>query len=81
MPPFATVAFAIVGFCSVEAKPFGPDHEYEPPATVCAFSVMVEPLQNGPPFEATGVAGPPLATTPMLAGADVQLLPSVVVTV
>src|SRR3954447_18931155 len=71
----------MVGFCSVDVKPFGPDQAYVPPATVCALSVMIEPLQNGPPFEATGVAGPPLATTPMLAGAEVQPLPSVVVTV
>ena len=31
IPVAATVALLMLGFCNVELKPFGPDHEYETP--------------------------------------------------
>ena len=34
VPASAVVAFARVGFCADEVKPFGPVHEYVAPATV-----------------------------------------------
>ena len=34
VPASAVVAFARVGFCADEVKPFGPVHEYVAPLTV-----------------------------------------------
>jgi hypothetical protein len=44
-PASASVAFARVGFCSADVKPFGPVHAYVAPATVGVESWMVEPSQ------------------------------------
>ena len=38
VPASAVVAFARVGFCSEEVKPFGPVHEYVAPVTVAVKS-------------------------------------------
>ena len=81
VPASPAVAFARVGFCADEVKPFGPVHAYVAPATAGPERVMVEPAQNGPPFETTGVAGIGLTVTTAAAdGALVQLF-DVVVTV
>jgi hypothetical protein len=73
VPASAVVAFARVGFCREEVKPFGPVHEYVAPATVGVFSWIVAPSQYGPPFEAVGVAGVAFTTTDVVPAADVQL--------
>ena len=74
MPASAVVAFARVGFCNAEVKPFGPVHEYVAPATVGVVSEIVAPAQYGPPFEAVGVAGVALTTTEVEPAAEVQPL-------
>src|SRR5215470_17574805 len=56
-PASAPVAFACVGFCSEEVKPFGPVQPYVAPATAGVEREIVPPAQNGPPFEAAGTAG------------------------
>ena len=38
VPASAVVAFARVGFCSDDVKPFGPVHAYVAPATVGVLS-------------------------------------------
>src|SRR5881394_2025631 len=63
VPASAVVAFARVGFCSAEVKPFGPVHAYVALATVGVERKIVCPAQYGPPFEAVGVAGVVLTTT------------------
>ena len=63
VPASAAVAFARVGFCSAEVKPFGPVHAYVAPATVGVESAIVAPAQYGPPFDAVGVAGAGLTAT------------------
>src|SRR4029078_1775750 len=70
----AVVAFARVGFCSAEVKPFGPVHEYVAPLTVGVESEMGAPSQYGPPVEAGGVAGIALTTTFVVPAAEVQPL-------
>jgi hypothetical protein len=50
------VALPRVGFCSDEAKPFGPVHAYVAPVTVGVKRSIVAPSQYGPPFVAVGVA-------------------------
>jgi len=72
VPASAVVALARVGFCSADAKPFGPVHEYVAPETVGVESVIVAPAQYGPLFEAVGVAGVALTTTEVVPAADVQ---------
>src|ERR1043165_6044893 len=72
MPPSARVAFARVGFCSDEVKPFGPVHEYVAPPTAGVESEIVAPAQYGPPFDAVGVAGVALTTTFVVPAAEVQ---------
>src|SRR5204863_1208816 len=72
VPPSASAAFARVGFCSDEVKPFGPVHEYVAPATVGVESAIVAPSQYGPPLDALGVAGVALTTTLVVPAADVQ---------
>src|SRR3954447_13231029 len=66
VPASAVVALERVGFCSPEAKPFGPVHAYVAPATVGVESAIVAPSQYGPSFEAVGVAGTGLTTTEVL---------------
>jgi hypothetical protein len=72
VPASAVVAFARVGFCSADVKPFGPVHEYVAPATVAVLREIVAPSQYGPLFEAVGVAGVALTTTFVLPAAEVQ---------
>jgi hypothetical protein len=72
VPASAVVAFARVGFCCDDVKPFGPLHAYVAPATVGVFSWIVEPAQYGPPFVAVGVAGMALTTTFVVPAAEVQ---------
>jgi hypothetical protein len=45
VPASAVVAFARVGFCCVEVKPFGPVHEYVAPETNAVDSEIVAPSQ------------------------------------
>src|SRR4051794_23172965 len=72
MPASAGVALERVGFCSAEAKPFGPVHAYVAPATVGVESAIVAPSQYGPPFDAVGVDGAALTTTVVVPAAEVQ---------
>src|SRR5205814_3027117 len=62
VPASAVVAFARVGFCSDEVKPFGPVQAYVALGTVAVKSAMVLPAQYGPPFVGAGVAGVPMVT-------------------
>src|SRR3954453_22146644 len=72
MPASAGVALERVGFCSAEAKPFGPVHAYVAPATVGVESAIVAPSQYGPPLDAVGVPGVALTTTVVVPAAEVQ---------
>ena len=74
VPASAVVAFARVGFCSAEVKPFGPVHAYVAPLTVGVESEIVAPAQYGPVFDAVGVAGVALTTTDVVPAAEVQPL-------
>src|ERR1043165_7817060 len=78
VPASAVVAFAFVGFCSAELKPFGPVHAYDAPLTVGVESVIVAPAQYGPVFDAVGVAGVALTTTLVVPAAEVQPLTVIV---
>jgi hypothetical protein len=51
-PDAAVVALAIVGFCRVETKPFGPVQLYVAPGTFDAVRFSVDPAQTAPPFDA-----------------------------
>src|SRR2546423_80014 len=81
VPASAAAAFARVGFCSAEVKPFGPVHAYVAPATVGVKREIVEPAQNGPLFDAAGVAGVGLTVTTVAAEGGVVQLFAVAVTV
>src|SRR5204862_5118925 len=74
VPASAVVAFARVGFCCDEVKPFGPVHAYVAPLTVGVESEIVAPAQYGPPFVALGVDGVGLMTTFVVPAAEVQPL-------
>src|SRR3954453_17949804 len=74
VPASAVVAFARVGFCSADVKPFGPVHEYVAPATAGVESEIVAPAQYGPPFDAVGVAGIGFTATEVVPAAEVQVL-------
>jgi hypothetical protein len=56
VPAAAGVADEIDGFCWLDAKEFGPVHEYVAPGIVEAFSCSVCPTQIGPLLLATGAA-------------------------
>ena len=71
------MALLIVGVRLEETNPFGPVHEYVALATSGVLSEMVAPSQYGPPFEAVGMAGVALTTTPVVPAADVH--PSTVI--
>ena len=73
----AVAAFARVGFCSAEVKPFGPVHAYVAPLTNGVESAFVAPAQYGPPLLAVGVAGMELTTTFVVPAAEGQ--PSTVI--
>jgi hypothetical protein len=72
VPASAEVALGRVGFWSADVKPFGPVHAYVAPATAGVESEIVEPVQNGPPFEAVGVDGIGFTATFVVPAADVQ---------
>src|SRR6266567_3934136 len=72
VPASAVVAFARVGFCCEEVKPFGPVQAYVAFATAGVESAIVEPAQNGPPFDAAGVAGIGFTTTGVVPPAEAQ---------
>src|SRR5438034_5015204 len=74
VPASAGVALARVGFCCAEVKPFGPVHEYVAPLTDAVESEIVAPSQDGPPFDAVGVAGVAFTTTEVMPAAEVQPL-------
>ena len=78
VPASAVVAFARVGFCRAEVKPFGPVQAYVAPLTVGVESEIVAPAQYGPPFEAVGVAGVGFTTTEVVPAAEVQPLTVIV---
>ncbi len=74
MPAFAVVALAMVGFCRLEVKAFGPVHEYVAPTMVEAVSEIVAPSQYGPVLDAVGVAGLALTVTDVVPASEVQPL-------
>src|SRR5206468_1390739 len=74
VPASAVVAFARVGFCCEEVKPFGPVHEYVAPLTVGVLSAIVAPAQYGPALLAVGVDGIALTTTFVVPAAELQPL-------
>src|SRR5437870_8576270 len=78
MPASAVVAFARVGFCTAEVKPFGPVQEYVAPLTNAVESEIVAPSQYGPPLVAVGVAGVALTTTFVVPAAEMQPLTVIV---
>lgn len=56
--PLATrPTFAMVGFCALLVNPFGPVHEYVPPATAGVKRFSVSPAHLGPLLVADGAAG------------------------
>ena len=55
VPALTEVALAIVGFCALEVKPFGPDQLYVSLALPLAVSEIVWPTQKGPPLPAVVV--------------------------
>ena len=66
------MALAIVGFCSVELKLFGPVQLYVAKGMVLANSVNVCPAQIGLLLEAVGAAGGLLITTVTVPPGPVQ---------
>src|SRR5947207_2302217 len=72
VPASASVAFARVGVCCDDVKPFGPVHEYVAPETKAVESEIVAPVQYGPPLLAVGVAGIALTTTFVVPAAEGQ---------
>jgi len=79
VPKSAAAAFARVGFCDVDVKPFGPVHAYVAFATVGVASAIVAPSQYGPSFDAAGVAGFGVTATLVFPAAELQP-PTVTVT-
>src|SRR3954452_21698868 len=72
VPASAVVAFARVGFCWAEVKPFGSVQAYVAPVTNAVESEIVAPSQYGPPLLAAGVDGMALTTTLVLPAAEGQ---------
>ena len=72
VPASAAVAFARVGFCCTEVKPFGPVQAYVALATAVVESEIVESAQNGPPFDAAGAGGIGFTTTGVVPPAEGQ---------
>ncbi len=56
VPELVVVAGFIVGFCVVEVKLAGPDHEYVEPATQLELKFSTPLLQTGELLLARGVA-------------------------
>jgi hypothetical protein len=75
VPASPGAAFARVGFCCDDVKPFGPVQAYVAFATAVVESEIVPPSQNGPLLLAVGVAGMVVFTTTFVVpAAEVQLL-------
>ena len=72
VPAMATVAFVILGFCTEEAKLFGPVHEYVAPATAGVERLMVLPEHTGVLLDAVGVAGDGFTTTAVVPTPEVH---------
>ena len=72
MPASVVVQEAIVGFCEVEVKPFGPLQEYDVPATFPADKEIVFPAQIGLLLVAVGAAGNGLTVTETVPADPVQ---------
>jgi hypothetical protein len=72
VPAIATVAFVILGFCTDEAKLFGPVHEYVAPATAGVERLIVLPVQTGELLDTLGVAGVAFTTTAVVPTPEVH---------
>ena len=72
VPAMATVALVIDGFCTEEAKLFGPVQEYVAPATAGVDRLIVFPVHTGVLLDTLGVAGVVLITTAVVPAADVH---------
>jgi len=72
VPPIASVAPRIEGFCTEETKLFGPVHEYVAPATAAVERLMVLPVQTGVLLDGAGVAGVALITTAVVPNPEVH---------
>ncbi len=71
-PDLEVSALVITGFCSVELKLAGPDHEYVAFVMVVANKFNVLPAQSAPLFVAVGFAGRGFIVTAVVSGNDVQ---------
>jgi len=74
VPEASVVAPGIVGFWSVEVKPFGPDQVKPAPACPVTERESVCPAQIGPELEPTGAEGIGLTITAVALNAEVQPL-------
>lgn len=64
----------MLGFCTLEVKPFGPLHVYVAPEMVAAVRFREEPGHNGVLEAIIGAAGVGFTTTLVAAVADVHPL-------
>lgn len=67
-----TVADAMVGFCSVELNPAGPDQEYVAPETSGAVKLIGFPWQTGLLLETVGAIGAGFTTNVVLPAAELH---------
>ena len=74
------MAFARVGFCCDDVKPFGPVQAYVAFATAGVESAITVPSQNGPLLLAVGVAGMAVLTTTFVVPAEEAHPPTVTMT-
>jgi hypothetical protein len=72
VPDIATVAFVRDGFCTEEAKLFGPVQLYVAPATAGVERLIVLPVHTGELLDAAGVAGVAFTTTAVVPIAEVH---------
>ena len=80
MPCAAVVTLVIDGFCNVEVKPFGPDHDHDNPVPPLELKLNVPPAFTGLLLVAVAIGAPPVCVIVMLA-VLVQPLAEVTVTV
>lgn len=66
------VADPMVGFCSVELNPAGPDHEYVAPTTKGAVKLIVLPWHTGLLLETVGAIGAGFTTSVVLPAAELH---------
>jgi hypothetical protein len=74
VPPIAVVALVMDGFCTDEAKLFGPVQLYVAPATAGVERLIVFPEHTGVLLDAVGVAGVEFTTTAVVPTPDVHPL-------